>query len=213
MVPVISFVGKSNSGKTTLVEKLIPVLKAKGYRVGVIKHTSHTIRLDTPGKDTFRFQAAGSDATALVTKEGMTLFKPDENPDPELIAAEHFNSMDIAIVEGFKKSGIAKIEVLGAAGDLLNPEISDRIAVAADFPVDSAGLPQFGRDDISAIADFIEKKLLLETSRSETMLWVDGEFIDIKPFVKAFIGQTVKGMVSTLRGAKKPEKVRLKIGR
>lgn len=213
MVPLISFVGKSNSGKTTLVEKLIPELKGRGYRVGVIKNTSHKISLDKPGKDTFRFQEAGSDATALVTEDGFTLFKPmKREDDPEIIAAEHFTSMDIVIVEGFKKSGAPKLEVLGNKSQRLNEEITDRVAVVADFKVDT-DLPEFKRDDVKAIGDFIEKNFLTKVSRSEVELWVNGEFVQMKPFVKAFVGQTVKGMVNSLRGGKKPEKIRLKIGR
>lgn len=213
MVPLISFVGRSNSGKTTLVEKLIPELRGRGYKVGVIKNTSHKISLDTPGKDTYRFQQAGSDATALVTEEGFTLFKPmKREDDPEIIAAEHFNAMDVVIVEGFKKSGVPKLEVLGDESQRLNEEITDRVAVVADFNVDS-GLPGFHRNDIKDIADFIEKNFLTKVSRSEVELWVNGEFVEMKPFVKAFVGQTVKGMVNSLRGGKKPEKIRLKIGR
>lgn len=213
MVPLISFVGKSNSGKTTLVEKLIPELRRRGYSVGVIKNTSHQIKLDTPGKDTYRFQQAGADATALVTADGFTLFKPmKREDDPEVIAAEHFNDMDMVIVEGFKKSGVPKLEVLGDEGQGLNEEIQDRVAVVADFEVD-ADVPQFGRDDIKDIGDFIEKNFLTKVSRSEVSLWVNGEFVHMKAFVKAFVGQTVKGMVNSLRGGKKPEKIRLKIGR
>ena len=74
-------------------------------------------------------------------------------------------------------------------------------------------VPVFSREDVKPIADLIQKKFLKDVSRSHVRVWVDGKFIPVKPFVKAFIGRTVKGMISSLKGAGDPEKIHIKIGR
>ena len=92
-------------------------------------------------------------------------------------------------------------------------ELSDNVlAMVADSQLD-ARVPVFTRDDVAPIADFIEKELFKPESRSEVRLWIDGKFVPLNPFVKAFVGQTVKGMVSSLKGAKGAEKIHIKIGR
>ena len=212
MVPVVSFIGRPDSGKSTLIEKLLPELQLRGFCAGVIKHTSHDVPLDTPGKDTARFTAAGAPAAALVTPRGLALFRPAAGAqDLETVAEEYFTSFDIVLAEGFKEQDRPKIEVL-AAGAAPNPAILGKIALVADGPVASA-LPVFSHADITALADFLEKEFISKGSRSEVKLWVNGEFIPLKPFVKAFVGQTVKGMVNALKGARQPEKIRIKIGR
>jgi hypothetical protein len=74
-------------------------------------------------------------------------------------------------------------------------------------------LPLFVCSDVAGIADIIEKECFPKRSRSEVRLWIDGGFITLNPFVKAFIGQTVKGMLNALKGCKNPEKIYIKIGR
>ena len=212
MTNVVCIVGSPDSGKTTLVEALLKELGARGYKAGALKHTYHEVDIDTPGKDTARFSEAGSRVTALATGSGLAVSRPgaEDVPLGEILEL-YFTGMDILLAEGYKKSDAPKIEVC-AEGASPNPEIEGKIAIVATGPVDT-DLPVFKPSDAEAIVDALEKKYLTKGSRSEVRIWVDGSYLNIKPFVKAFVGQTVKGMLSSLRGGKNPEKIHIKIGR
>ena len=75
MLPVVSIVGQGKSGKTTLIEKLIPEFKSRGYRVATVKHTHQDLELDTPGKDSWRYAQAGSDAVFISTPKNLALIE------------------------------------------------------------------------------------------------------------------------------------------
>ena len=81
LVPIITFVGKSGTGKTTLLEQLIPMLKARGLRLAVLKHDAHHFEMDKPGKDTYRFTAAGADVVTISNAEKFAMI---EQPEQEL---------------------------------------------------------------------------------------------------------------------------------
>ena len=103
MIPIVAIVGKSKTGKTTLVEGLIKALKSKGYRVATAKHTSHEVVLDKPGKDSWRHIQAGSEATVISSLYQLALIKPiAKTPSLDEIARLFGNDYDIIIVEGFK---------------------------------------------------------------------------------------------------------------
>jgi molybdopterin-guanine dinucleotide biosynthesis adapter protein len=157
MPPVITIVGNSNSGKTTLVEKLIPELKRRGYRVGTIKHAHHGFSMDQKGKDTYRHRAAGADAVLAASPGQIALVKSTtvENLDSLL---PYFQDMDIVLVEGFKKEKKPKIEVFRSQIHQapLFPEDDLLVAVVTDSPF-SAKVPVFQFDDIQAICDLIER--------------------------------------------------------
>jgi molybdopterin-guanine dinucleotide biosynthesis protein B len=112
-VPIISIVGKSNSGKTVLVEKLIKELKKRGYRIGIIKHAHHGFNLDKKGKDSWRHKEAGADTVVVVSPGMLTMVKDHED---ESIDAhkKYFMDMDLVITEGFKRERKPKIEILRA---------------------------------------------------------------------------------------------------
>ena len=112
LVPVISVVGKSNVGKTTFLEKLIPELVRRGYRVGTIKHDVHGFELDTPGKDTWRHAQAGSRAVTISgpNKIAVLLSVEREAPLDEVVALVE-GTVDIILTEGYKREGKLKIEV------------------------------------------------------------------------------------------------------
>jgi molybdopterin-guanine dinucleotide biosynthesis protein MobB len=212
MIPTVSVVGKSNSGKTTLVEKLIAELTARGFKVASVKYTAHHFDPDTEGKDTWRHTKAGAVASALVTPEKTALFLPGERPSLDELIYEHITLADIVITEGGKHESAPKIWVLGSPEEKVECKAEELIAVAADFAVESAA-PLFTRNDSTGMADLIQKTFLKNVSRSDVKVWLDGKFLEIKPFVKAFIGQTIKGMLSSLKGGKRGEKIHIKIGR
>lgn len=164
-VKAVSFVAKSNTGKTTLLEKVIAHLKERGYKVGVIKHDAHRFDIDHPGKDSYRLTAAGADTMLISSPEKLAIVKRHTQSPPieELIDA-YFGDMDIVLTEGFKKSGMPKIEVnrqersteLLCRGENNDPTL---VAVASDAELE-LDVPVLDLNDPSAVADFIEETFL-----------------------------------------------------
>lgn len=156
--PVFIFVGHSNSGKTTLVERLIPKLTARGLRVATIKHAHHKVQLDTEGKDSWRYKNAGAALSMLVTTHALQLVADvDEKRDPTLLAGRFLGEADIVLAEGFSYAPGPKIEVLRRAlGKPPRCEIGDGlIGIATDCPEVYPQLPHFPLDDHDALADFL----------------------------------------------------------
>jgi formylmethanofuran dehydrogenase subunit E len=156
-LPVICFVGKSGCGKTTLLEKLIPDLKARGYRIGTVKHHAHPgFDIDKPGKDTWRHAQAGSDHVVIAAPDKIaSIRKLPERLDLEKIAA-FFTDVDLILTEGFSRTKFPKIEVLRNDWDV-EPwdHIVNRVAWVTDLPGLETDLPSFSLDDIHGLADFI----------------------------------------------------------
>lgn len=159
-IPIFSFIGSSGSGKTTFLEKLIPILKGKGLKVGVIKHDAHKFEIDKPGKDSYRFKSAGADVVAISSAEKMAFVKSFENTPFTLeeIVIRYFSGMDIVITEGYKKSRIPKFEIFrkGNSTPFLSSEKDELIGIITDVvPAPRADVAVFGINDIEKVADFI----------------------------------------------------------
>jgi molybdopterin-guanine dinucleotide biosynthesis protein B len=159
---VVSFVAAaSNSGKTTLIEKVVRILKARGLRVAVIKHASAGFDLDKPGKDSWRFQQAGADAVVLVGPERMALIKRIEREPAPREIEKMVPDSDIIIHEGFKKAAVNRIEVFrhGISGDLpLCMDDASYLALVSDKPYD-VSIPRFDLNDANGVAEFLVKKI------------------------------------------------------
>jgi len=161
---VVSVVSKKDSGKTTLLEKLIPELKNRGYRIGTIKHDVHGFTIDHEGKDTFRHKAAGAETVVISCPWMLSVIKDvKEEVSVDQIVSDHFKEMDLVITEGFKKAGKPQIEVYrSAAHDSpihVKGQTNTLIALASDIPLD-LGVPCFDLNDVRGLADFIEQKFL-----------------------------------------------------
>jgi len=159
---IISFVAaSSNSGKTTLIEKVVRILKERGLRVAVIKHASKGFDLDRPGKDSWRFREAGADSVVLVGPDSMALMrKISREPSLDELAMMVQDS-DVVIREGFKTDKGSRIEVFrsGVSGEQpLCMTDQSFIALVSDVPF-SIAIPRFDLDDAAAVADFITAKL------------------------------------------------------
>lgn len=168
MVPIVSIVGKSDSGKTTLIEKLIPILRARGYRVGTVKHDVHGFEMDREGKDTYKHFHAGADGVLISSPQKMALIKRvHETLTLDDLVNRFHPDMDIVITEGFKRLDKPKIEVFRASlhDEPLCTAADNRIALASDVPID-VDCPRFNIDDAGAIADFIEEQFLKSTRHS-----------------------------------------------
>lgn len=161
-IEIISIVGKSNSGKTTLIEKLIPALERRGVRVGTIKHDAHRFDIDHPGKDTYRHFAAGARSVLIASGEKLALVKRLSGPVPlDELAERYIDDVDIIITEGYKSGDKPKVEVFRkeAHKEPLCGPGDNRVALVTDADVD-ADCPRFGLDDVEGVAEFIVEKYI-----------------------------------------------------
>jgi molybdopterin-guanine dinucleotide biosynthesis protein B len=162
--PIISVVGKKKSGKTTLLEKLIPAMKARGYRVGSIKHDTHGFDIDHKGKDSWRHKAAGADAVLISSPWKISLVKDvdSERPLDELVSG-YMNDMDLVLTEGYYKADMPQVEVFRSAAHKTPLSVkgaNDRLfAVMSDTSL-NLQVPNLDINDIDSLADLIEKKFL-----------------------------------------------------
>lgn len=164
MLPIVSIVGKSQSGKTVLMEQLIAEFKRRGYKVAALKHSPGGMEIDRPGKDSWRFAQAGSDAVLVSSTDRLALIKKlDHELALEEILPVVGDEFDLVLVEGFRKSKIPKIEVhKKELGDdlLCSPGKISAIVTNESLDID---IPQLMWGDTVAIADFIEKNFVLKS--------------------------------------------------
>ncbi len=165
----MAFVARSGTGKTTLVESLIREMRARGYRIGALKHDAHRFEIDRPGKDSARFTEAGAEIMVLVSDDTVAMVqKPAHPPKLDKLLQLWFSKMDLVLVEGYKTSDLPKIEVHRAAlgkpllcqGEKNDPHL---LAVASDGPAAlpaELDVPVLDLGTPAAIADFLVKSLL-----------------------------------------------------
>ena len=166
MTPIICIVGRSRTGKTTLLEKLIPVLKGRGYRIGTIKHSHHVFDFDQVGKDSWRHKDAGAETVIIASPGKIAMVKNNHEGTLDSLQT-YFNDLDLVITEGYKGARKPKIEVVRAArhNEALLADDPNLIAVATDVEL-SAKVPVFGLEDVERLADFIEKNFLVKKNQN-----------------------------------------------
>jgi molybdopterin-guanine dinucleotide biosynthesis protein B len=158
---ILLVVGRKKRGKTSLVEKLIPEFKRRGYKVGSIKYTTLDHQFDTPGKDSFRHTQAGAETTLILSPESLALFSSDlRKKAPNELFQLFFKGYDLIIGEGFKNSPYPKVEVLDSSKDAepLCGKNDNLIALVCDKTIDSYA-PVFSLDQIEPLVDFLEKEI------------------------------------------------------
>jgi len=167
--PIISVVGFSGAGKTTLMEKLIGELTHRGYRVGSIKHDVHGFEMDKPGKDSWRHKQAGA-CTTLISSPyqiGMVMdVDHDHHPD-EL--KKFFTNVNVILTEGYKQQRRPKVEIFRSEihDEPLCNNDDNIVAIMSDIPVNMK-VPRFSLDDIRGLVDFLVNQFDLAS----------GQFID-----------------------------------
>ena len=161
-IPLLGFAAFSGTGKTTLLTRLIPLLRERGLRVGVIKHAHHSFDIDQPGKDSYRLRQAGASPVMVVSSRRRAIvYQYDDQGEVHLkdqLPYLAHEDLDLILVEGFKHAAIAKIELhrprLGHP--FLFPDDANVIAVATDAPLPiPCPLPQLDLNRPDLIADFI----------------------------------------------------------
>jgi molybdopterin-guanine dinucleotide biosynthesis adapter protein len=158
--PIICIVGKSESGKTTLIEKLIPELKKRGYRIGSIKHTCQAFDIDKKGKDSWRHRKAGADIVVVASTNKIAMIKDNDCESLDCLE-KYFNGVDLVIAEGFNKENIPKIEIVRKASGKEPLCLGDSKLIAVVTDADTGHkVPRFGLEEIDKLADFIENKYL-----------------------------------------------------
>ncbi len=163
--PIISVVGYSGAGKTTLMEKLIGELTRRGYRVGSIKHDVHGFEMDKPGKDSWRHKQAGAVTTLISSPHliGMVMdVDHDYSPDELRVFLNHVN---VILTEGYKKQNRPKVEIFRSQiHDEPLCRIDDNIvAIMSDIPVDLK-TRRFTLDDVEGLVDFLVERFALTPS-------------------------------------------------
>ena len=156
--PIISFVGHSGSGKTTFIEKLIPLLVAAGMKVAVLKHDVHGFEMDKPGKDTWRHKKAGAVATMISSPERIGLVMDADHDHQPHELAFMFGFADLILTEGYKHEAYPKLEVFRpeATGDPIplcrdDPQL---LAIISDSEP-TGETPRFSLDDVRGVADLL----------------------------------------------------------
>ena len=157
---VFGITGWKNSGKTTLVERLVSELTRRGYRVSTVKHAHHQFDIDKPGTDSHRHREAGAIEVALVSGYRWALMhelRGDDEPPLEAVLSR-LSPCDLVLVEGYKREAHAKIEArrIGSSKDApLTPDDPAIVAIASDHEVSGESVPVLDLNDIPAIADFV----------------------------------------------------------
>ncbi len=160
-IPLLGFAAFSGTGKTTLLKKLIPLLRESGFRIGVVKHTHHAIEMDQPGKDSYELRMAGAQELILASGRRWILTVEQDEDEPSLQAViDRLDQerLDLILVEGFKVAPLPKIELHrpSRSKPLLYPEDANIVALATDEPMpDVKDLPVLDLNDVDGIASFI----------------------------------------------------------
>lgn len=167
MIPIVSFVGYSNSGKTTLLTALVRELKQRNYRVAVIKHDVHGFTLDQPGKDTWLHAEAGADIVCIGSPYGLAMFEKVEQELPLERIAERITNVDLILTEGFKRAGAPKVEVFRqAAGNEPLGQSPELLAVVSDMHL-YKDIPHFSFEEVGLIANLLEGSLNLSDKKGK----------------------------------------------
>lgn len=159
-IPILGFAAYSGTGKTTLLEALLPKLTEAGLRIGMLKHAHHNFDVDKPGKDSYRLRKAGASQMLIASRNRFALMT--ETPEAEaefeyLLTRFDEDKLDVVLVEGCKNIAFPKIELHReeVGKPWLYPNDENIIAIASDSAELDSELPQMNINDLEAIAQFV----------------------------------------------------------
>jgi molybdopterin-guanine dinucleotide biosynthesis adapter protein len=154
---IYGVIGWKNAGKTSLMERLVADIVARGFTVSTVKHVHHDVDLDQPGKDTFRHRAAGASEVVLASAHRFAILHEHRGEEPALVdVLARMAPVDLVLVEGYKRDSHAKVEVFreGEGRSLIQPDDPTVRAVATDLSL-SLLVPVLDLNNATAIATFI----------------------------------------------------------
>jgi len=199
---ILGVIGKSDTGKTTLILKLIPELVKRGYKVGVAKNCPHGFEMDREGKDSWKFSEAGSQGVFLSSPERFALFREEREgigKIPQIISL-FFYGFDIVLMEGYSDlQEVEKIELLRKGiSERKNPSSKKVIAFISDIDI-KENKPVFRPDEIDKICDFVEKKMEESDTKKNVEITVNGERLPLNFFMQRMIKNLALAIVEPLK--------------
>lgn len=166
MIPWVSFIGYSDSGKTTIVAKMVAIFKERGFRIAAIKHAAHGYDMDVPGKDSWQHYRAGADQVVLAGADSISLHRRCLVPPDLMDAIGFIQEVDFILVEGFKNEPGPKIEIMR------QEKFSERIATAPELiavvsDIDlNIDVPVFEFEKLDLLADLLIDHFHLKKNQS-----------------------------------------------
>ncbi|MBC8573431.1 molybdopterin-guanine dinucleotide biosynthesis protein B [Jingyaoa shaoxingensis] len=167
---ILAVSGVKNSGKTTLITKLLPELKKRGLQVAVIKHDGHDFEADVPGTDSWKYAQAGADGTCVFSAKKYMVVKYAPAPSvEELVGA--FPEVDVILLEGFKYSEYPKIEVIrkgNSSESVCDPKnllgiVTDLTKAELDVNGETLDIPLFGSEETERLTDYFLSKMVIDS--------------------------------------------------
>jgi molybdopterin-guanine dinucleotide biosynthesis protein B len=164
MIPYISIVGFSNSGKTTKISKLVQILTEKGYKVAAVKHAANGYNMDISGKDSFQHYDAGAQQVVIAGPNSITLHKRCDDHPALKDVLELIHNVDLILIEGYKNQPGPKIQIVNY--DCTQPELAkpnELVAIISENFFE-CGVPCYHPAQLEEMADFIVTSLLAENA-------------------------------------------------
>jgi molybdopterin-guanine dinucleotide biosynthesis protein B len=200
MKNIISFVGHSNSGKTTLIEQIVSNLARQGYKVGVLKHTHGAIKADKKGTDTDRFRLAGASISSICDDKLLVSFEKASGLSSRAVVQALSKDLDLLIVEGYKKERFPKVLF---SDELSGVDLKGIIATVGMKKSTTSNVRHFPPSKVSEIAKWLEQGIIIPGRRKRRVaIEIDGQDIPVKDFVAEMVSQTIRGMLGTLKGGR-----------
>lgn len=196
---IVSFVGHSDSGKTRLIEKLVYIMRKKGHRVGVLKHTHARIKVDRKGTDTDRFRLAGAAVSAIA--DDRTLVRFEGADDPMALLSALAAEVDILLVEGHKNLRLPKVLL---SDSLPKAGLKGVVATCGHKTLKVKGMAprHFSPNQTGALAGWLVRIFIGTGKTPRVRLTVDGRNIGMKDYVAETVAGVVAGLVRPLKGGR-----------
>jgi len=202
MIPIVTVVGRSDSGKTFVIERLIPILTGRGFRVATVKHDVHGFEVDREGKDSWRHKQAGAATVVLSSGKKIAVMQDVERERTlEEIRMRYVDDVDLILAEGYKRSCLPKVEValFRAESTLLCGPGDPLVAVVSRRDL-SLDVPVFHEEEMDGLADLLEKRFLRKRTPRVADVFVDGKALPLNPFMQEILRKTLQGFLSCLKG-------------
>ena len=200
MPPIISIVGKSSTGKTTFLEKLLRELTARGYNVATIKHSHHSIDFDNPSKDSSRHARAGAVVTMVSSTTSFQIVKQvTQELTVDELARYLGEEYDLILTEGFSRGNTPKVEIHRKEAGPLLEVATNLLAVLTDEALEIE-TPQFGLDDVQSITKLIEEKYILP-NRERVSIYFNGQRVPLSNVPQRAINNLLEIVPANLKNS------------